>query len=164
MGLWSAIFGKRPFSGQLTFPDHYMEERQQVGGPPCQLVLGDAQITGPAVGLFYHWQDDLSDEDADRLDSRLRAYVACAIYDAAVQGGLRCVPGPPHGRRPSWRIRGESFLRSLTDGGFDNEQKQCFAEIGPGVAPMEVILSSVQGPISQILADAFRAHFRRIAV
>jgi hypothetical protein len=124
------------------------------------LIVADED--GPFVNLVYRWKGDLSHDEADRLDTRVRAYVACAIFDAAATGGLSCVPGPPHGQRPSWVIRGEPMPISLVNAGFDVSDKTCFMQIGPGM--LMVRAPQRGGRCSKKLIDGFKAQFSAIQV
>ena len=101
MGFFSKLVGGLPTSAEFR---HYLEEFTQVSGSRRTVTLVEAASTLGFVSLVYHWDDCLSHADADRLDSRLRAYVVCAIGQAARHAGLSVRPGPPHGRRPSWIV------------------------------------------------------------
>jgi len=114
----------------LTYPRHYDETALRAPGERSDLSLIHAVTDGASVSLAYRWVADLSAQEADRLDTRARAHVACAIYDAAISAGLGCEPGPPHGSRPSWLIPGEAAPISLVFAGFDVAEKTCFMEIG----------------------------------
>jgi len=103
----------------LTYPEHYEETCLHAPGGKADLKLIHAAAEGPFITLVYQWKGNLSRAEADDLDTRARAYIACAIYDAAATAGLSCQPGPPHGQRPSWHITGERMPISLVNAGFD---------------------------------------------
>ncbi|MBP8953179.1 MAG: hypothetical protein KBI47_12360 [Armatimonadetes bacterium] len=111
--------------------------------------------------LVYRWAADLSYDEADRLDSRARAFIACAVYDAARAARLPCQPGPPHGRRPAWMFRGVRVPVSLIDAGFDTEQKTCYMCLGPSIMTLE---PSGVALYAQQLVKGFRARFSEIVV
>lgn len=146
----------------LTYAEHYEQTLRQVQGVTQRLSLIHAELDGTVVALTYRWTAELSHEEADRLDTRARAYVACAIYDAAITAGLTCQPGSPYGQRPSWIFRGESMPVSLINAGFDVADKTCFMQIGQG---MIMISGPYRGGryIKQLI-EGFRAQFGKIDV
>lgn len=141
--------------------DHY-KTTQKVGGAPHQLTLSEVSLEGPIVALVYRWDEDLSYEEADKLDTRARAFVSCAIRDAAIGARLSCKAGPPHGQRPSWRIAGQGVPISLVTAGFDVEEKVCWMQVGPvmGIGGMPSGSESVAAE----LAKGFQSNFERITV
>jgi hypothetical protein len=141
---------------------HYHEERERVGGERIEVRLEQVFSDGVSVNMVYRWQEDLSHQQADQLDSRLRAYITCAICDAASEAGLKCRSGPDHGRRPSWMITPHLVPFSLQQAGFDVTEKVCWLSIGP---------VSLKGPgpylsegILSELADSFGKRFDKITV
>jgi hypothetical protein len=116
---------------------------------------------GPFLDLVYGWADSLSDKEADDLDTRARAYISCAIYDAARTAGLPCNPGPHHGQRPSWVIGGGRTPISLVNAGFDVSDRTWFMQVGPGII---VMAAQQEAPWLAKLAAGFRAQFLRITV
>ena len=150
----------KPRSPHLTHPQHYNQTARQAPGEKCELALIHAAVEGPFVNLVYQWKAELSDDEADKLDTRARAYIACAIYDAAMTAGLSCRPGPPHGQRPSWHIGGERTPISLVNAGFDVSDKTCFMQVGPGM----LMMAGPQGGgrSSKRLIAGFQAQFREI--
>lgn len=145
-----------------TQRDHYERTMQTVGGEPRQLTLADVSVEGPVVILVYRWSEDLSYQEADRLDTRARAYVSCAIRDAAIGAGLSCEAGPPHGQRPSWKIAGEGVPTSLMTAGFDVGKKVCWMHVGPtlGIGGRPSGSESVAAG----LAKGFQSHVEQITV
>lgn len=145
---------------RLTYPKHYNQTVRQALGEKRELTLIHATAEGPFVNLVYRWEGELSYDEADRLDTRARAYIACAIYDAARTDGLFCLPGPPHGQRPTWCVEGERMPISLVSAGFDVSDKTCFMQIGPG------ILMEPQGGGSHCrrLIEGFQSRFDKISV
>ena len=144
----------------LVYPKHYEQTARQAPGDKCEMSLVDAAMEGEFVTLVYRWALDLSHEEADRLDTRARAYIACAIYDAATIAGLSCQPGPPHASRPSWHLEGERMPVSLVNAGFDTSDKTCFMVVGPCWAPYPQSL----GRQLQELISGFLAQFSKIEV
>lgn len=140
--------------------DHYTRTTQTVGGEPHQLTLGEVSVEGAVVVLTYRWDEVLSYQEADRLDTRARAYVSCAIRDAAIGAGLSCETGPPHGQRPSWKIAGAGVPVSLMAAGFDVGEKVCWMHVGPtmgsGGRP------SGSESVAAGLAKGFQSHVARI--
>jgi tetratricopeptide (TPR) repeat protein len=123
-----------PFN--LRYSWHYEQESEQVPGNKCNLRLIDSSLEdGPCVTLIklvYQWDTALSYEEALRLDLRARAYIACAIYDAAISAGFFCQASEiPHGRRPSWLIEGERIPISLINALSEFSDRICLMEIGP---------------------------------
>jgi hypothetical protein len=152
---------RAPKPSHLSHPEHYEKTSRQAPGDTQRLTLIQSDADGPGVALVYRWTAELSHEEADRLDTRARAYIACAIYDAATAAGLRCEPGPPHGRRPAWFLPGERMPVSLINAGFDTSDKTCFMEIGAGMMTMG---GPPGGGYAKQLAAGFRAHFSEISV
>jgi len=146
----------------LTYPEHYEQTSDQAQGRKQRLTLIRSVVDGPGVTLVYIWTADLSHEEADRLDTRARAYIACAIFDAATTAGLTCQPGPPHGQRPAWQFPKDRLPVSLINAGFDVSEKTCFMQIGPGM--MMVRESSGDGECAKKLVTGFRAQFSEINV
>ena len=151
----------QPRAPFLTHSQHYDETARQAPGSKCELTLVHVGVEGPFLNLVYQWHDNLSDQEADRLDTRARAYIACAIFDAAETANLSCDPGPPHGQRPSWRICGARTPISLVNAGFDVSDKTCFMQVGPGMVAMT---ARQQGENLSKLAAGFQSQFSRIAV
>lgn len=152
----------KPRAPYLTYPQHYDQTVREAPGEKCGLTLVHAGVEGPFVNLVYQWNAELSDDEADRLDTRARAYIACAISDAATTAGLACQPGPPHGQRPSWYVGGESMPISLVNAGLDVSDKTCFMQIGSGM----LIMRSPKGSECHCkrLVAGFQAQFREISV
>lgn len=123
-------------SPSLTYPAHFKQTSTKAPGNKCELTLINAEEEGPTVHLTYQWKDYLSYSEADNLDTRLRAYIACAIYDAGTIAGLLCEPGMPHGERPAWHINKERIPISLINADFDVSNKICNQYIGRGIIIM----------------------------
>jgi tetratricopeptide (TPR) repeat protein len=120
----------------LTYPQHYEQESERVPGNRRYLRLIDSSVEdgkyGTLIRLVYQWDTTMSYEEAFRLDLRARAYIACAIYDAAITAGLFCQASEmPHGRRPAWLIEGERIPISLINTEFNFLDSICIMEIGP---------------------------------
>lgn len=147
---------------KVTHAEHYMQAKLGAPGDPQLLTLVRSGTEGPFVTLTYQWQNELSYAQADNLDTRVRAYITCAIYDAAVAAGLKCKPGPPHGRRPSWLIAGRRGYTSLAGAGFDAGEKVCWLQIGPGMLSRDDFSSEDQ--VAQRLAHSFQKQFAQISV
>jgi tetratricopeptide (TPR) repeat protein len=151
----------------LTYPQHYDEESRQQPGKKHNLKLIDSII--PDVPFFthllllYHWEEQLSDEEATRLALRAVAFVSCAIYDAAINAGLSCQPSPVlHGRRPAWILEGEKSPVSLILSDIDLSEKTCPMSIGA------VVTHRHEPPSDRVrwekLHTAFKAKFSDICV
>lgn len=149
-------------SADLTFPNHYEQTAQKASGDTCALSLVHTATEDMLVTLVYQWAGDLSPEQADNLDTRARAYVACAIYDAATMVGLSCEPGPLHGIRPSWHLNGERMPVSLVSAGFDVSDKTCFMIVGPVMVMHEHQRPSAYQ--SEELVSGFQVGFSEIEV
>ena len=127
--------------GSLTYPQTYEAEAQREPGAPRTLTLIQSGIPDFSyltyLILVYQWQEDLPDEEAQRLCKRAIAYIACAIYDAAAAAGLACRAHPyMNGRRPSWQIEGEGTPISLLLSDIDLETRTCQMTIGTVVTMM----------------------------
>lgn len=155
-------------SSHLMYPEHYHETCRQASGKICELSLLHATVDdGPVPGLghqivtlVYEWSANLSYEHADRLDTRARAFIACAIFDAATTAGLSCEAGPLWGKRPSWIIAGERTPVSLVKAGFDVANKTCFMQIGACITSPHGPRSS--GQYAEQLILGFQSQFSRI--
>ncbi len=156
--------GKRPTQSRpsLTYPQHYEQTSRKALGDKCHLKLVQTSAEGGLVALVYRWSASLSEDEADRLDTRARAFIACAIYDAATAAGLACQVGPPHGQRPSWRIEGERTPVSLVNAGFDIADKNCYMQIGVGMVGLD--RGRIGGNHWKILESGFMKRFGEIDV
>lgn len=88
----------QPRPPHLTYSEYYEAYEEtclNAPGGKSDLTLIHAAAEGPFVNLVYQWKGELSHAEADDLDTRARAYIACAIYDAAITAGLSCQP-PRH--------------------------------------------------------------------
>jgi hypothetical protein len=122
-------------SPKLTYPQLYKQESNYFPGKKRTLKLKGSIIPDfPYVThllLIYEWEDDLPEEEAQNLTNRAIVYVACAIYDVAIEAGLFCQPSPiPNGRRPAWILEREKSPVSLILSDIDLEEKNCHMTIG----------------------------------
>lgn len=146
----------------ISHPGHYKTTARTAQGGPDELTLAETDVTGPFVTLVYAWASELCDAEADRLDSRVRAFVACAIHDAAKAAGVASASGPAYGQRPSW-ILGESRMPvSVVDAGFDTDQKVCYVKVGPVMTAGGAL--DTHDPHAQRLLSGFQLRFSRILV
>lgn len=146
----------------LTYPVHYEQTSAKAPGKTRSLTLINAEEDGPMVHLAYQWEDNLSHKEADDLDTQLRAYIACAIYDAGTSAGLRCAPGQLHGERPAWHINRERIPVSLVNADFDVRSKTCNLYVGHGL----MIAGSLEDYAvwGKKLVQGFKARFSNITV
>lgn len=151
------------WSPHLTHPEHYERTSRQAQGDKQRLTLIQVEAEGMGVALVYRWTAELSDDEANNLDTRARAYIACAIYDAATIAGLSCQPGPSHGQRPTWLFPGEYMPVSLINAGFDVLDKTCFMQIGHGMMRTKGPFFG-DGVYAKQLATSFRMQFSEINV
>jgi hypothetical protein len=165
-------------SSSLSFPAHYRQTSKRAPGRPHDLTLSETRGAGSWFRMTYAWSGDLAFQEADNLDTRVRAFIASAIPDAAVAAGLACQAGPPHGQRPSWFIGGGSMPVSLVQGAFDVEQKKCQVTVGPIGAggpsldsrgmptldPMARAGKDSRDETAERLAAGFQSRFGRIRV
>jgi len=163
MGIVSQLLAGLGVSSDLN---HYDEECRSVGGARCKVSLVEAVPFMSSVGLVYRWHERLSHSEADKLDSRLRAYIACVIGKAAENAELDVEPGPAHGRRPSWVILQPSSDKrvayGLQQGSFDVGKQVCEMTVGPVVLP--IVPSSDGDTVARELAESFLAIFRELKV
>jgi tetratricopeptide (TPR) repeat protein len=154
-----------PFN--LSYAQHYEQESKLVSGDRCNLRLIHSAVEDgkyiTLLRLVYQWDAMLSYEEAFRLDRRTRAYIACAIYDAAISAGLFCQASKiPHGRRPSWLIESERIPISLTNAEFEFSDSICLLEIGPSLTKIGTQQSS--GAHWAKLLAGFKNRFSNISV
>ena len=122
-------------SPQITYPQFYDKESSLYPGQPGILKLIYATIPDypnlTHLLLYYQWDEKLSKDEAKNLTARAIVYLACAIYDVAINTGLRCQPSPiPNGRRPAWILEGERSPISLILSEVDMENRTCQLTIG----------------------------------
>ncbi len=122
----------------LTYPRHYREEAaQQPGEKRCLKLVQSTVLEAKyftSLVLVYQWAENTPEHEASRLARRAIAYIACAIYDAAVGARLSCIPSAvPNGRRPAWILEGEMSAVSLTLSEIDELGGTCQMTIGPVV-------------------------------
>ncbi len=149
-------------SPPLRHSEYYSSVAHNTGGTLCRIKLSQAENDDNCVALTYHWTEDLTYEQADKLDSRVRAYMSSVIYDAAKLGGIKCKRGPRHGSRPSWYLQGADVPLSLISAGFEYDEKVCWIIIGPIMAIQGVLPGYVS--TAWKLAHSFNANFRQIIV
>lgn len=154
---------QEPAASQLTHPDHYEKTMQKAPGKKCRLRLIHADAESARVTLVYKWDMDLDSDEADKVDTRARAYVACAIYDAARRAGLMCQPGPLHGQRPAWLFAGENIPVSLVKADFDVSDKTCFMQVGSVMVRLDEQHQSSPSYGKKLIAG-FRSQFSEINV
>lgn len=145
----------QPCSPRLSFPEHYLQVLERNQGPIQDLLLEETEVDGPFLHLRYTWHDELTHAQADRIDTRLRAYIACAIPDAC-HGLLICHPGPPHGSRPSWYVENCPIPFSLVQARFSVAEKSLYPTVGP------IIFAPVN--YAETMARGFLRHMLRIKV
>ncbi len=151
----------------LSYPQFYDKESQQQLDQKRNLKLAELIITDFSfvthLVLLYQWEEDLPNDEANRLAKRAIAYVCCAIYDAACSAGLTCQPSEiPNGSRPAWILEGEKSPVSLTLSDIDLSERTCQMTIG-------AVLVSMKEPSSdpahwEKLREAFNARFSEIIV
>jgi hypothetical protein len=165
-------------SSPLSFPSHYRETSSKAPGSLRELALTRTQVAGSCVRMIYTWSEDLEYQEADNLDSRVRAFVACAIPDAAADAGLACQAGPQFGQRPAWFVAGVPMPVSLVQGAFNVDAKACMVTVGPIVVrgpsvdsrgmptmdPMARAEAEPTNPAAEHLAAGFQSRFGRIRV
>jgi hypothetical protein len=151
----------------LSYPQFYDEEAQRKAGEKHTLKLVGSIIPDfpylTQLILRYQWDENLPDDEANRLAQRAIAYVCCAIYDAARSAGLFCqVSEIPNGHRPAWILEGERSPVSLTLSDIDLSERTCQMTIGA------VLVSMDEPPSDRVrwenLHAAFKARFSEITV
>jgi hypothetical protein len=120
----------QPCSPRLTYPKHYLDVLGKNSGPLQELSLVDVTIEDPFLHLTYCYDEELSRSEADVVDTRLRAYVACAIFDAG-KDLFFCQPAPLHGSRPAWFIQDCPVPFSLVQGRYSVANKSIYLTVGP---------------------------------
>lgn len=111
--------------------DHYRAQQPNAPGRTRTLYLLEFEAYETGLQIVYQCPGQLTPENANHLDTRLRAYIACIISDAARRGGLGVTSGPPHGQRPSWLLTGFSMPVGLQQASFDSTKKLFSLRVGP---------------------------------
>jgi hypothetical protein len=147
----------QPCSPRLTEPKHYLDVLEKNSDSLQELSLVDVTIENPFLHLTYCYDEELSHSEADVVDTRLRAYIACAIFDAAT-GLFFCQPAPSHGSRPAWFIQDCPVPFSLLQGRYNVKDKSIYLTVGP-IIP----LPQASG-YTEALAEGFIKRFRIVKV
>jgi len=152
----------------LTYPQHYEKEWKRLPGDRCNLRLIHASIDSSMhashMRLVYQWDATLSAKEAVRVEQRASAYIACAIFDAAVAAELFCqVSVLPHGLRPAWRIQGERTPVSLLYSDLDLSDSTFFLIIGPAPVALAAPQQSGADYWAKLLTG-FQARYSEINV
>lgn len=111
--------------------EHYKAQQPKASGRTRALYLLEFEAYETGLQIVYQCPKRLTSEEANRLDTRLRAYIACIIPDAASRGSLGARSGPPHGQRPSWVLDGFSVPVGLQQASFDAEKRLFSLRVGP---------------------------------
>ena len=155
----------------LSYPKYYTltvnrikryDESHQVFDKPITftLTLSNAVCGDHDVTLSYKWAR-LGRDDYDELRDRFKAFITCAIYDAAKDTDLICDPGPVHDEKPTWRIKGERMPITLVFCEIDVTNKTLTAKISSD--PYIKDLQHSDG-LYQSLARGFKTTFESIIV
>jgi len=147
----------QPCSPRLTEPAHYLDVLKKNPGSLQELSLVDVTIENPFLHLTYRYDEDLSRSEADVVDTRLRAYIACAIFDAG-KDLFFCQPAPSHGSRPAWFIQDCPVPFSLVQGRYSVANKSIYLTVGP-IVP----LPQAAG-YAEALGAGFAKRFRIVKV
>lgn len=152
----------QPCSPSLEHPEHYLQILVKNPGPLQELFLETVEVEGLFVYLEYAWQQDLSRAQADVVDTRLRAYIACAIFDACQASKIRCKAGPLYGIRPSWFVGNLPVPYSLVEASFSTDDKRMYQNVGP-IMLSPALFRERNDQITQ-LAKGFRLKFSTLKV
>ncbi|MFM7057227.1 MAG: hypothetical protein ACKO2P_09935 [Planctomycetota bacterium] len=149
---------------------HYREVLQAVGGPAQCLTLVSSVAHGPNVILVYSWDATLSPEDADRLDTRIRAYLNEAVGIAARKAGLTVQSGSPTcsllgiSMIPVWLIGGRDQPTFAANSAFSPDLRRVQATIGVRFIDAHAFHGLHFDPIADQLAIQFQRRFQYIRV
>jgi len=152
----------------LTHPQHYEQEAQRLPGETCKLRLVHSSVErykdAFQMRLAYQWDGTLSEANAIRVEQRASAYIACAVYDAAISAGLSCQASAiPYGRRPAWFIQDEGMPISLLFSDADVSKRICLLIIGPVLVAVWSV-QQVSGNYWAKLLAGFQARYREVTV
>lgn len=148
---------------------HYRAVCRAVGGTVVKLTLRNAIVAGSNLELTYGWDNQLSYEQADQLDTRARAFLNCTVRKAAEAGGLTCRRGPSEIRLagqpiPAWYLEGRSQETLVVNSQFDPGERLDFLTIGPPIADIHAIVHMSYDPVAEALKKSYERMYREIAV
>jgi hypothetical protein len=120
---------------------HYRAIRMSVGPPHCHLRLAAAEPEGPNVYLAYRWSENLTHEQADQVDTCVRALVNSKIGDIANQNdisvrlawGEESLLGIPI---PLWFLDHRNQATYVVNSQFDVDQKVISLTVGTRFVPV----------------------------
>ncbi len=127
---------ERISDGETAAASHFRAVRMTVAPPKCQLALAAAVSEGSNVYLTYRWTEDLSHDEADRIDTCVRALINSSIGDIAhrnkisarLSWGAESMNGV---RIPLWHLDHRDQPTFVVNSGFDVEQKLVTLTVGP---------------------------------
>ncbi|MBL8809853.1 MAG: toll/interleukin-1 receptor domain-containing protein [Planctomycetaceae bacterium] len=121
--------------GESAAASHYRAVQMTVRLPKCRLTLVAAEVEGPNVHLTYHWSEDLSHEQADNLDTCMRAFINSRIGDVAMHSdipvrlnwGTESLKGVPI---PLWQLGHRDQATFVVNSQFDVNEKLITLTVG----------------------------------
>ncbi len=146
---------------RLSYPEYYQQQAKQFRGDNRYLKLISSAVAedrqGTHIKLVYRWNATLSHEEAFRLDRRARAYLACAIYNVALNAGLACRAwDTAPGEKPAWQIGEGPSPVTLNRAEFNFLDSTCQVEIGS--------FSPGSGALCAKLQEGFKLCYDEISV
>ncbi len=146
---------------------HYQEVATTISGKAQTLHLEKWGVDGPNLVLEYSWNELLSHADADRLDTRARAFLNEATAKAALAANLAVVPGPPTYKLagswiPSWFIAGRQQATYVQNSQFDPNMRRVRFTIGTPMVTSTQFGSGSFDPIPELLGQQFQRLFMTI--
>ncbi|HCS54071.1 toll/interleukin-1 receptor domain-containing protein [Rubinisphaera sp.] len=126
--------------GESVAASHYRAVRMSVGPPNCHLTLAAAEPEGSNVYLAYRWSEQLSQEQADQVDTCVRALINSKIGDIATPNdisvrlnwGEESLNGAPI---PLWFLDHRNQPTYVVNSQFDMEQKIISLTVGSRFVP-----------------------------
>jgi hypothetical protein len=148
--------------------DHYEKVKKQYDGRLCSLTLQRSQCVGTNLELEYRWLPELTDHEADFVDTRARAYINSAIGFASISQWIGCQLVPNDAcllgvAIPGWLLAGRQQATYVQNSQYDTEQKTIRITVGMRyVDPRQQMHHADH--IAQALENSFTTLFKTITV
>lgn len=120
-------------------PQHYLRVQDAMPTETHAVSLRTASVSGPMVQLVFTWRGDKSKEVLDAMDTKVRAFVNCAIADLAIASEIPCREGLSGVALrvgdnsipiPGWSLGDRNQPTLVAQSAFDMESRGLFLLIG----------------------------------